>query len=725
MKLLKLGLLMAVGILCLHRSQAQQARFIVLDPQAGWPQPNATLENASITVRPVGLYTEIGLYLSVSASGTSFQKGQQLEAVLTFSLPENSIVNDSWLWIDTTIIRAKILDRWTASTIYENIVNRRKDPSILLKDGANNYTLRIYPLIMGESRKIKLNYLVPGQWSPEQVTSVLPASIIRSTSRPTPAVNIRAFLDDPWQNPQLPSHPEMQFVQKNDATLGQFYEANISPRDLESKDLSFSLKAPLKNGIFLSRYGDDQQGYYQMALFPDQVLAFTQNLQAKRIMVLIHYSPVNTNNLSAAQVVEHIRAQLKQRLRPQDYFNVILAGINPKPISKDWIPASTNKLDSVFESLHGTRISSFYLPTLMAKGIETVVSNGGQDARILLFANSFDEGRLEVANDLIKELSTLKGNHEIPFYIVDYIQNNYPQFGINNRSFLGNEYFYLNWSRLTKGAYAQWYHCCSSFEQTTQKILDLALSEEGALDVHTSLQSGFNYNRYDVNLGANDLIRDLRQPVLQVGRYQGKWPFVVELSGKSGSNLFFDGITVPLSESFSTDSTGVDTWAGNFIAHLEQKSLVNSNIAEIIQVSIRERVLSRYTAFLCLEPAQGGDPCLSCLNQSPQGPTVSTHDLQDSLALSKISPNPFRERVMIQLKFKELMDLSKAQIAIYNHLGQSVRVFKELPQGKVQDLELQWDGTNGAGQEVPAGVYIFRLQAGSGHLSKKLIKLER
>lgn len=78
---------------------------------------------------------------------------------------------------------------------------------------------------------------------------------------------------------------------------------------------------------------------------------------------------------------------------------------------------------------------------------------------------------------------------------------------------------------------------------------------------------------------------------------------------------------------------------------------------------------------------------------------------------------------MIQLRFKELMDLSKARVAIYNHLGQRIRSFNGLPQGKVQELELQWDGANDTAQEVPAGVYIFRLQTEGGQFSRKLIKL--
>lgn len=725
MELRRFCLVIALGMLCLLLGKAQQASFIVLNPQQNWYQYNATLEEATITLRPVGLYTEVGLYLTVSANETPVQKGTQLEAVLNFSLPANSIVNDSWLWIDSTIIRAKILDRWTASTIYENIVNRRRDPSILTKEGNDRYTLRIYPLIMGERRKVKINYLVPGNWSTQAVQTLLPVNILHSTNRPTPAVNIRAFLEGAWQNPTLPSHPELSFRAKNDPKLGKYYEVVVPSQSLSNRDLSFSLSAPLKNGLFLSRFGDDQQGYYQMALFPDQILASTQNLKPKHLMVLLHYSQTTAaNGFTQAQLLDQIRNQLKRVLRPQDYFNVILAGINQRVLSKTWIQAAPTKMDSVFLELSKGSISGINLPGLLAKGIETIKASGTEGAKVLLFANSNSEWGLDMANELIKELSILKGSSDIPFYIMDYTMRNTNYNYINSRPYWGNEYFYLNWSRLTQGDFLQMYSCCNIFENAASKILDLTLTEAGTLDLHTALQNGFCYNRYNLNQGANEEINDLRKPILQVGRYQGKWPFVVELSGSYGNQLFFDGLTVPSYDVNITDSTGVDTWVGNFIASLEKNSFSNSNTAEIIRASIRERVLSLYTAFLCLEPAQGGEPCRNCQDQS-QGSTVGTRDLQDSLVLSKISPNPFRERVMIQLKFKELIDLSKAHISVYNHLGQLVRTFSDVPKGKVQDLELHWDGNSDGGEEVPPGVYIFRLQTPSGQYSRKLVKLDR
>ncbi len=725
MELLKLVLVIGLGIFCLNPGKAQFAGFRVTDPKApglGYPP---MMHKATITARPLGVYTEIGLYLTFSANRILFQEGKDLEGVLKFQLPPGSIVNDSWLWVDTTIIRAKVLERGTATAIYENVVSRRQDPSILTKESPNDYTLKIYPVRVEDTRKIKITYLVPGKWGNIDVVSALPAFIIQSfyPYETIPSTNIRVFLSEPWKNPRLASHPELLFSRRDDPDLGQFYETTVPFKSIETGALTLRLDAPFKNGLFLSRVGDEQKGFYQMALVPNQLLTVAANAQTKHALVLIHYTPTNSLGLSTNMLLEQIQYQLKRVLGNQDYFNVILAGNTPITISKNWIPASTFKLDSVFQVLIKEGINSNDLPSLMAEGIKTVIESGKKDTKILLFSNSIAESGVAKADDLVKELSLLKGNNDVPFFMVDYARNNLPITMANQRYYLGDEYFLRSWADVTKGAYGK-SHCCINFEEIANTMVDLAFVEAGTLDIHTSLQNGFCYNRYFVNSPTAFGIKNLRTPILQVGRYEGKGPFVVEFSGSYDGKPFFDGAVKPLTEAIETDSLGIDTWVGNYIDDLERKIASSGNKQEIIQLSIRERVLSMFTSFICLEPALGGEPCLNCLDQS-KAVTVGIQELQDSLVLSKISPNPFRERVMIQLKFKELIDLSKAQISVYNHLGQVVRTFSEIPQGKIQDLELYWDGNSDGGVEVPPGVYIFRLQKPGGQYSRKLVKLDR
>jgi len=157
------GLFLLLFLFCATGVIAQNS-LRVLDPQQSWYNYQGTIDEATISVSPKGLYSQISMYLTFSAPSTYFNSDTQIEAVLNFELPENSFITDSWLWIGDEISKGIILDTWTASSIYEGIVNRRRDPSILFKRGQRNYELRVYPLKTTEPRKVRVTYMVPNNW---------------------------------------------------------------------------------------------------------------------------------------------------------------------------------------------------------------------------------------------------------------------------------------------------------------------------------------------------------------------------------------------------------------------------------------------------------------------------------------------------------------------------------------------------------------------------------
>ena len=120
--------------------QMHAQTLTVQDPQATWYNSRGTIEEAIFSVGSKGLYSQISAYLTFSARGGTFLSGSQLETVMTFTLPEGSFVTDLWLWLpDGKISKGKIYDVWSASSIYESIVNRRRDPAILKKTGPRTY----------------------------------------------------------------------------------------------------------------------------------------------------------------------------------------------------------------------------------------------------------------------------------------------------------------------------------------------------------------------------------------------------------------------------------------------------------------------------------------------------------------------------------------------------------------------------------------------------------
>jgi serine protease len=88
-----------------------------------------------------------------------------------------------------------------------------------------------------------------------------------------------------------------------------------------------------------------------------------------------------------------------------------------------------------------------------------------------------------------------------------------------------------------------------------------------------------------------------------------------------------------------------------------------------------------------------------------------------SLTVSNNSPNPFTTstRFMITLDVPQTVS-----VKIHNILGQRIRTLAEdlMPAGTI---ELTWDGTNDAGDPVPGGVYIYRVQADDKESTLKMV----
>lgn len=726
--LYKYNAILVLGFLFLETSSAQTGHFIIYPPQQtaeNYIFPG-NINEALITIRPVGVYAEIGLELTLSVKPGTAQTGDSLQASLAFMLPENSIVNGYWLWVDSTLVEGKIQDRWAASTIYQHITQGKQDPSILTKDG-QNYRLRIYPLFEGQRRKIKINYLVPCQWSKESVQTPLPLAILRSSRDSIPYVNIQAFLEKNWENPALIEASDINFQRDSSMANGDYFSARLTHKSLSQGSLNFSLAPPLTNGAFVVHSGSAEQGYFQMVALPDQVLQNTRIDEPERLLVLIQNQAEATPEIDQLQLLEIIKKQLQKVLEPDDFFSVISTSPSGVQVaSPTWLPASFTEINRVFTALQAQDIQGSTLIDVLKKGIE-FFKNNAQPGKIILFANSSLEGSATTAYSLVNELDSLRSGRSMPFFIADYATSNTPNYLIGGFFYYGNRFFYLRWISKTEGVLLQQKYQYADFSTLVPQLFNSIFATKGPLDVQLNFQNGTCFGIYELNSHAGTF--DLTTPLMMVGRYQGTGPFEFRLSG---ANYRQSSLLLPLNDlNKINDELGENAWTGNFIQRMEKniglytaKRNDPDTIQRIVAASRAQSILSNYTAFVCLQPGADAEPCQPCMWMQTGG-ALSTRNAQDSLALSKISPNPFRERVMIQLKFEELIDLSKAHIAIYNHLGQMVRVFKELPQGKIQDLELQWDGTNGAGQELPAGVYIFRLEAGSGHLSKKLIKLDR
>ena len=688
----------------------------VQDPR-GWKSGTGTIDEATVSVKPFGIYMQMELYLTFSAKGLGFYNTDTLEVQYYFDLPENAIVTDSWLWMDQDTIKAKIMDQWTASSIYENIVKRRRDPSILFKRSATQYELRIFPMAGDKSRKVKISYLVPSQWNAYIVTVPLPTNLLTVSLNQLSKLDLNVELSQNWNNPQILEYPDILFQSVNDSISGIFYKAVI-PGTAFQNNLTFGISSPLRNGIFISKFGEGTEGIYQMAFLPSKVLNISEPTKTS---VLIDYDPSKTTT-TKTELLANLKSVVMSNFSSKDSFNLIFSKVNINRISNDWIPGDSVSIDSIFKNLNENQIADYSsLPSLLANGID-FIKNHGNDGNIILVASSDQVGDYQSANQLINDILSLM-NPKFPINVVSFQNINYSYHWFNGQNYLGNEYFYQNITRITLGSYFSLYNSSSNFSNLLPEAFQSLNGFISSFDLHTKLDNGFCYERY--NLGTSSNLTYLNKPILQIGKYWGNFPFIIEASGVYKSNPFSEQFILDDSLLFVSDSSNEKIWAGNYINSLENQIQSNDIVNEIIYNSISERILSIYSAFICLDPSMENQVCYDCLDNGEIIGDIkdSTGNKNDSLSLSAY-PNPFNSQVNIKITLPDNYNSQNVTFKLYNILGQLIKTFNPDIFAGRKEFKITWNGKNDSGNDVSSGNYFFVVSAPGKVQSMKLVLLK-
>ena len=106
-------------------------------------------------------YTEKVITVSNMAHKDSW-RGWQEEGVYTFHLPEGSVVTSLSLWIEGKEAKSILTTKQKADSAYKQIVGgEQRDPSVLHWQEGNTISVRVFPVLAGESRKFKVGVTSP------------------------------------------------------------------------------------------------------------------------------------------------------------------------------------------------------------------------------------------------------------------------------------------------------------------------------------------------------------------------------------------------------------------------------------------------------------------------------------------------------------------------------------------------------------------------------------
>ena len=684
--------------------RAQNSLWMI-DPSSGWYWQNGNISEASLSVHPKGLYVEYGLYLTLSASTTYYDPSVQLEAVLDFSLPAGALVTDTWLWVGQNIVQGRMIDRWSASDIYEGIVNRRRDPSVLYKNSETQYQLRVYPLKKEETRKVKITWLQPAGWAGSRIEAALPANLLMASAA-DPDLYVFVWEENGFTSPSL-NDPNLPFEPENDPEFGSYKRAMVPASRLQSQPV-ITMDAPVSNGVYLSVFEDKNTSYYQLALSP---AAFIAREEHRKILVLVDYVSGNST-VWKTDLVARIKRQLLDSYSADDSFNVIYSRLTIQTAFSTWQPVVAEKLDAALNPVV-TEFLYTNLPGLFGTALQFLKTAGG-DASILLVTNSDNFGNYEQANALIKDLKAIRDPLP-PVYIADLQDLMLQYYYIGNHYYMGQEYLYVNLSKASGG----YYRSIRDEPVFSSLLSDVISSSRGmvtAFDLYTAPSDGFCYARFGTGTPEGFPVN---RTVTQVGKFVGQTPFLIDLTGIYQSKPFSQLIQIPDNQILRADSMLSKMWHGRYIGDLEKVQRNNMIVQEILYESLNNRVLSLYSALLCLEPSDSTAVCNTCKDESG---LVGIADVTpDSTGFLKLYPNPFRDRLTMEISpDKGSGDLV---IRIFNLGGQLVFERTE-PDAGGTPVTVEWNGTDAGGAPVNPGQYIVMVRAGEYICTKKIIKTE-
>ncbi len=313
----------AIGAILLSASTASAINILTVQDPEKYGSKYGYIDEATLVVEPHGGYVEQSLYLTYSDHG-QYQGNDKIEIVHRFELPQGSAVNDLWLWMGNDVMKATVLDVWTARAVYDSIVQKRHDPAFLSQNGSQ-YELHIYPLSSGSYRKIKLNFISPTQWMGNQATAQLPFLMLRSNNAPTRPLDIMFRTQEPiWGQPVLLEQPENEFGPLADS-LGYHFELCYVPDISTLNHMNIAFETDFTDGCFYeANQTGDEASYFEIGLMPQEFFHLNADTSAQRWFVGLDLSGRYNRRLSI--LVPEVEMLLSSCLRGKDLFHLCAVG---------------------------------------------------------------------------------------------------------------------------------------------------------------------------------------------------------------------------------------------------------------------------------------------------------------------------------------------------------------------------------------------------------------
>lgn len=790
-RLLTFLVLLAIGFVNVNAYQWLR----VGDPAGTWSNwVNGTIEDVNYTIEAEGLYFKVDMHIAFSAANVMPDaSSDSLEIQYGFTLPTNSTIIDANLLIGDEWQNAWILDRRQARAIYEGIVQRRQDPMILYKNYGDNYYMQIFPMAKAGTREIKLTFIVPANFEGDKMYLQLPINDYANFTKLGKADVINVDVMSAGM-PELAEAPDVSPESISGDESGE-RTWRFSFDSGTSNSATVMLGAPGEGGTMFSHCNTNGEGYYELAFSPRELLKLDN--EHKYLFVIDHdpnstfywwdngerkYVPVDQDG-----VLDAIRKFALTSLVPADQFCIQYTNGEVILLSDDYVPANPENINKAFDGLQNASFTHEKLSKQIIASTQFVQDNGGD---IILISNNSDyryvaDSARAVLKEVLLEVDSLAPVNMVDYSYIYY----YNYYWGEDISFYASSYFLSEIARITDGQYVSVHNTNS----ISKALTELNKQTEGELQffkAELKPQGGFTMGDYVIqNSNANNYWYRgnnaeaqvyLNDHIRMIGKYMGQAPFVLSIRG------FYNGELVSYEKPLEDLLTETDcsfmakAWVSKYIADQESGWLNVNQKNNVVNMSIRHRVLSNQTAFLALEPGMdsllidcpdcgepqngGNDGGRSDLTTSeglaggPEGELISTNDTYASgymdgakvacdtvydmaygsgykegirdaanaiddvveINIFTASPNPFVNNVKLLFDVGSSNDTYIKTVEIVDVLGRSIKIFKTT--GDPNRFEVNWDGSDSENMEVPTGNYFVVLTTVASKHTFRIVK---
>lgn len=278
-----------------------QSSLNIRATQGQWKNYEGYFSDFVMELTPENNFARVDMTFTVNIDSTKnypyhskpTYKENDLEAWLYFSLPSSeSYFYDSYLWLnDNDIIRAELMERGEANRVYDSIVDRRVDPSILQKSYNNVYSLNIYPISTAFKRKVKLSYSMAIENNQIEFPHALTSFI-----KPSSTFQLKVNKNETSKYSQILYVTSPKKLQETNAY--SLYEINENAISTSSKiSIENVISSPF---IFKYQTTNNDEGFYEIKINPNRLPNFTENTSKFNIDIPFLNSGFSYNEVSGA-----------------------------------------------------------------------------------------------------------------------------------------------------------------------------------------------------------------------------------------------------------------------------------------------------------------------------------------------------------------------------------------------------------------------------------------